>query len=157
MEAKDKILIVEDEDQLRKILSRQLSENGYEVREASSGNEAIPLTYGVGFNLVVLDLKMEYIDGFEYLKFVKGSFPGTKVIVLTAYGDLMNYKRCKEMGADEFISKPYDCNYLFYMIELLLRDRKSQPEGGTEPFIQENICFPRKESWSAESHGAKPG
>jgi DNA-binding response OmpR family regulator len=123
MADKIKVLIVEDDNQLRETLAVELTEQGYEVRNAGSGNEAIPITYGVELDLIVLDIKMPYIDGFEVLKFVKGTFPQTKVIVLTAYTDLMNLEKCKNLGADEVIGKPYDLSFLFDTIERLTKTK----------------------------------
>jgi len=117
MKEKIKILVVEDDQQQRDYLYQLLSEAGHDVRKASSGNEAIPLTLGAEFHLVIVDLKMPYIDGFEVLKFMKGTFPKTKLIVLTAYGDLINIEKCKKLGADEVIGKPYEIEYLFMAID----------------------------------------
>jgi len=116
-----RILVVEDDELLRETLVAELIEQGYEVRTAASGNEAIPITYGVELDLIILDIKMPYIDGFEVLKFVKGTFPLTKVIVLTAYADLTNIEKCKKLGADEVIGKPYDLGYLFDIIQTLMK------------------------------------
>lgn len=119
---KVQILITEDDSQLRETLADHLLGQGYEVTTAGDGNEAIPLLYGKKFHLVVLDLKMPYIDGFEVLKFIKSSFPETKVVILTAYGDLTNTEGCKRLGADEVIGKPYDLVQLFDTIESLVKE-----------------------------------
>ncbi|MBI5020219.1 MAG: response regulator [Ignavibacteriales bacterium] len=122
MEEINKILVVDDDRQLREILASELTEQGYDIREASSGYEAIPLAYGIAFKLIILDLKMPYIDGFDFLKFSKRTFPKTKVIVLTAYADLTNIQKCKDLGADEVIGKPYEMGYLLYNIENVLKE-----------------------------------
>ena len=116
-----RILVVEDDNLLRMSLVQQLAGQGYDVLEASNGNEAIPMLHGAEYTLIVLDLKMPYIDGFEVLKFVKGTFPKTKVIVLTAYADLTNIEKCKALGADDVIGKPYDLEHLFNTIDTLLK------------------------------------
>lgn len=116
MAERRKILIAEDEDNLRETLALHLTEEGYETTTAANGNDAIPLLYGREFHLVVLDLKMPYIDGFQVLKVVKSTFPKTKVIVLTAYADLANITKCRELGADEVIGKPYNLSQLFTTI-----------------------------------------
>ena len=121
MSSKIQILVAEDEEQLRNTLALHLSDKGYEVTTAASGNEAIPLIYGREFSVVVLDLKMPYIDGFEVLKFVKTTFPQTKVVILTAYGDLKNVTKCKELGADEVIGKPYNFADLFAVVDELIK------------------------------------
>lgn len=117
------ILIAEDEAQIRDTLSALLADHGYVVTAAADGNEAIPLFYGREFHLVVLDLKMPYIDGFEVLKFIKSTFPNTKVIVLTAYGDLANIERCRRLGADEVIGKPFNVSELVDTIEMLTKPK----------------------------------
>lgn len=116
-----KVLIAEDDDQLRETLAHHLSEEGFDTVTAANGNDAIPLLYGREFQLVVLDLKMPYIDGFQVLKVVKSTFPKTKVIVLTAYADLTNITKCKELGADEVIGKPYNLSHLFSIIDDVMK------------------------------------
>jgi DNA-binding response OmpR family regulator len=127
------ILVTEDEPQLRDSVALLLREQGYEVMVASSGNEAIPLIYGRQFNLVVLDLKMPYIDGFEVLTFIKSTFPGTHVIVLTAYADLTNVEKCRRLGADEVIGKPYNFGYLLSAIDRLLKPAQAGGDDAPQP------------------------
>ena len=121
MADKLQVLIAEDDNQLRETLAQHLSEEGYEVVTAANGNDAIPLLYGREFHLVVLDLKMPYIDGFQVLKVVKSTFPRTKVIILTAYADLTNITKCKELGADEVIGKPFNLSRLFVVIDDIMK------------------------------------
>jgi CheY-like chemotaxis protein len=121
MPDKQKILVVDDNALLRTSLVPQLSGQGYDVRQASSGNDAIPMLHGGAYDLILLDLKMPYIDGFEVLKFVKGTFPNIKVVVVTAYADLTNVQKCRKLGADDVIGKPYNLEYLFKTIERVLK------------------------------------
>lgn len=116
MAGKPHILIAEDDEQLRRVLEEHLTADGYEVTTAANGNDAIPLLHGRRYHVVLLDLKMPYIDGFQVLKFIKTTFPNTKVIVVTAYADLTNVTKCKELGADEVIGKPYNISGLFEVI-----------------------------------------
>src|SRR5438045_2389399 len=115
------ILVTEDDPQLRETLAQHLAEEGYEVYTAAHGNEAIPILHGREFHLVVLDLKMPYIDGFQVLQFIKATFPNTKVVVVTAYADLTNSTRARDLGADEIIGKPYNLAHLFEVIKTLLK------------------------------------
>jgi len=119
-DSKARILVADDNEQLRQTLVVELAEGGYDVVEAASGNDAIPLLHGSEIDLVILDLKMPYIEGFEVLKFIKSSFPKIKTIILTAYSDLRNTKRCRDLGADEVIGKPYNFEDLFGRIRALL-------------------------------------
>lgn len=117
MADKQQILIVEDDNQIRESLSHHIANMGYAVRTATNGNEAIPCIQGKAYDAIILDLKMPYIDGFGVLQFVKSTFPQTKVIILTAYDGLKNTEKCRELGADEIIGKPYDLEYLFFRIK----------------------------------------
>ena len=121
MASKLQVLVTEDDLQLRETLAQHLTEEGYDVFTAADGNEAIPMLHGRQFHLVILDLSMPYIDGFQVLQFIKATFPTTKVVVVTAYADLKNIKKSRELGADEVIGKPYNLAHLFEVIEKLLK------------------------------------
>jgi DNA-binding NtrC family response regulator len=122
MSDKNCILVVDDNDSLRKTLSRELSENGYIVFSAANGREAINLVEGEKIDLVLLDIKMPELDGFEVLKYIKTKFPSLKVIMLTAYADLKNAMLSKKLGADDFTSKPFDLVDLFSTIDRVLQN-----------------------------------
>ena len=119
MSPKPQILIVEDDDQVRESLRMSLAGGPYEVTSASNGNEAIPLLHGREFQCVVLDLNMPYIDGFGVLRFIRSTFPGTRVIVVTANRDLRTTERCREFGVEEVLWKPYDVEELLAIISRL--------------------------------------
>jgi CheY-like chemotaxis protein len=116
------ILVVDDEEALRTVLSSELSGEGYQVESAGDGDEAISIIEKKQFDLVLLDIKMPKVDGFEVLKFIKKSFPAIKVIMLTAFADLKNAIESKKLGAEDFISKPYDLVDLLTTIERVLSE-----------------------------------
>jgi len=116
------ILVVDDEEALRTVLSSELASEGYQVESASDGDEAISIIEKKQFDLVLLDIKMPKVDGFEVLKFIKKSFPAIKVIMLTAFADLKNAIESKKLGAEDFISKPYDLVDLLTTIERVLSE-----------------------------------
>ena len=122
MADKSRILVVDDEDPLRTILSSELVSVGYEVSSASDGEEAISMVQNKKFDLVLLDIKMPKVDGFEVLKFIKKGFPGIKVIMLTGFADLKNAIEAKKNGAEDFVSKPYDLVDLLTTIERVLSE-----------------------------------
>jgi DNA-binding NtrC family response regulator len=119
---KSSILVVDDEDALRTVLSSELLNEGYEVRSASDGDEAITEIQKTPFDLVLLDIKMPRMNGFEVLKFIKESHPKTKVVMLTGFADLKNAIESKKLGADDFVSKPYDLVDLLTTIERVLSE-----------------------------------
>lgn len=122
MADKSHILVVDDEDALRMVLSSELSSSGYEVTTASDGDEAITVIQNKKFDLVLLDIKMPKVDGFEVLKFIKKNFPAIKVIMLTGFADLKNAIESKKHGAEDFVSKPYDLVDLLTTIERVLSE-----------------------------------
>ncbi|MEK9138104.1 MAG: response regulator [Bacteroidota bacterium] len=122
MSEKSKILVVDDEDALRTVLSGELVSEGYEVRTAADGDDAISSLQKESFNLVLLDIKMPRMNGFEVLKFIKEKYPDTKVVMLTGFADLKNAIESKKLGAEDFVSKPYDLVDLLTTIERVLSE-----------------------------------
>ncbi|HEX9829588.1 MAG TPA: response regulator, partial [Bacteroidota bacterium] len=87
MPAKNRILVVDDEEALRTVLSSELEDEGYVVQMAGDGDEAIKILEKNAFDLILLDIKMPTVDGFEVLKFIKQTHPLSKVIMLTGFAD----------------------------------------------------------------------
>jgi DNA-binding NtrC family response regulator len=120
MSAKNRILVVDDEEALRMVLSSELEGEGYKVASAADGREAINILTSTEFDLVLLDIKMPNVDGFEVLKFSKERWPNTKIVMLTGFADLKNAIESKKLGAEDFISKPYDLVDLLTTVERVL-------------------------------------
>jgi DNA-binding NtrC family response regulator len=120
MSAKNRILVVDDEEALRMVLSSELEGEGYKVKSAADGREAISILTSNEFDLVLLDIKMPNVDGFEVLKFSKERWPNTKIVMLTGFADLKNAIESKKLGAEDFISKPYDLVDLLTTVERVL-------------------------------------
>ena len=123
--SKPKVLVVDDEEALRFLLASELEAEAFEVQSAGDGDEAIELVRarserGDRFDVVLLDIKMPKVDGFEVLKFVKGKVPETKVIMLTAYADVKNAIESLRLGASDFVSKPYDLDDILTSINRAL-------------------------------------
>jgi DNA-binding NtrC family response regulator len=122
MAKKLSILVVDDEDALRTVLGGELANEGYDVRTAADGDEAISELDKSPFDLVLLDIKMPRLNGFEVLKFIKEKHEKTKVVMLTGFADLKNAIESKKLGADDFVSKPYDLVDLLTTIERVLSE-----------------------------------
>ncbi|HVN49144.1 MAG TPA: response regulator [Bacteroidota bacterium] len=120
MSVKNRILVVDDEEALRMVLSSELEGEGYKVSNAADGQEAINTLTSNEFDLVLLDIKMPNVDGFEVLKYIKERWPKTKVVMLTGFADLKNAIESKKLGAEDFISKPYDLVDLLTTVERVL-------------------------------------
>jgi UDP-3-O-[3-hydroxymyristoyl] N-acetylglucosamine deacetylase len=122
MAEKSHILVVDDEEPLRTVLSNELTGAGYDVATAVDGHEAVSAVQNKKVDLVLLDIHMPGLDGFEVLKFIKKGFPAVKVIMLTGFADLKNAIESKKHGAEDFVSKPYDLVDLLTTIERVLSE-----------------------------------
>jgi DNA-binding NtrC family response regulator len=122
MADKRKILVVDDEDALRTVLSAELNSEGYDVVTAADGLEAVTELGKKKFDLVLLDIKMPNMNGFEVLKVIKEKHAGTKVIMLTGFADLKNAIESKKLGAEDFVSKPYDLVDLLTTIDRVMSE-----------------------------------
>lgn len=122
MADKRKVLVVDDEEALRTVLSSELVSEGYDVGAASDGDEAISEMQKLEYDLVLLDIKMPRMNGFEVLKYIKDKHPSTKVVMLTGFADLKNAIESKKLGAEDFVSKPYDLVDLLTTIERVMSE-----------------------------------
>jgi DNA-binding NtrC family response regulator len=122
MAKKSSVLVVDDEDALRTVLSSELLNEGYEVHSAADGDDAITELDKGQYDLVLLDIKMPRMNGFEVLKHIKQNHAKTKVVMLTGFADLKNAIESKKLGADDFVSKPYDLVDLLTTIERVLSE-----------------------------------
>ncbi len=104
-----KILVVDDEVNMQKVLGIFFKREGYEVAAASNGKEAsVMLKEGTPYDLVVSDLKMPVMDGIELLQFIRDSGLQIPVILLTAYGSISEAVDAMKLGAVDFITKPFN-------------------------------------------------
>jgi DNA-binding NtrC family response regulator len=120
-----KILVVDDNDELRKIVSAELADSGYEVDQACDGEEAIAKLQKDTIALMTLDLRMPKEDGWGVLTFLTEHTIKTRAIVLTGYANIACAMKAKKMGADAFLSKPYDIEELLFTINKVLNNDES--------------------------------
>jgi DNA-binding NtrC family response regulator len=102
-----RILVVDDEKNIRLTVTKALQTFGYEVSSAVSGQEALQKFRESEFGLILLDLKMPDMDGFEILEQVVDMRPDIRVIIISAYGTVENAVEAIKLGAVDFIQKPF--------------------------------------------------
>jgi two-component system response regulator (stage 0 sporulation protein F) len=119
-----KLLIVDDQNGIRMLLSEVFSSEGYQTFQAYNGNSAIEIVKQDVADLVLLDMKIPGMDGVEILKRIKKINPDIKVIMMTAYGELDMLREAVESGALMHFTKPFDIDALLYAVNLEL-DRNS--------------------------------
>jgi type II secretory ATPase GspE/PulE/Tfp pilus assembly ATPase PilB-like protein/ActR/RegA family two-component response regulator len=122
-----KVLLVDDEDQLRRVVRDLLERDGYHVTEARDGVEALDQIDRHAPDIIVLDLNLPGLDGYGVLSHLRSrpATAGIPVVVLTAQGDEDNEVRVFEMGADDFLSKPFRARALSVRLRAVL-GRKSR-------------------------------
>ena len=103
-----KILIVDDDEQILGLLSEILEEEGFITDLASDGEEALKKLKDGRYHLVISDIRMPGIDGFEVLQKVKEKYNKTKVILMTGYTEEYDISDALILGADDYITKPFD-------------------------------------------------
>jgi len=125
---KPRVLVVDDEPPVRKVLSDLLVREGYQVLEARSGTEALQSAHEENPDLILLDVVMADIDGFEVTRRLKGSLRtlGIPIILVTGLSDRGSRTRGIEVGADEFLTKPVDSLELMVRIKSMLRLKVAQ-------------------------------
>jgi Tfp pilus assembly pilus retraction ATPase PilT/CheY-like chemotaxis protein len=124
-----KVLLVDDEDSLRRVMKDLLEREGYIVSEARDGVQALDQVDRTGPDVIVLDLNLPGLDGYGVLSHLR-SRPATAdipVVVLTAKGDEDNEVRVFELGADDFLTKPFRARALSARLDAVLGRRRSSP------------------------------
>ncbi len=124
----EKILIVDDEINMRVVLRAMLKKRGYQVAEAADGLEALECLKKESVEVVVTDLKMPRLDGLGLLEGVTTNFPETPVILITAHGTIETAVDALKKGAFDYITKPFDQEELIGVIEKALRTRRKSWE-----------------------------
>jgi DNA-binding response OmpR family regulator len=119
-----RVLVVDDELEMRKMVSEHLQEGGYEVVEATDGEEALARVPEYRPNIVLLDIMMAGIGGMETLRRIKAMAPETCVIMVTAVDEIESAQRALGRGASDYVTKPFSFKYLDSVLEVhLLMDR----------------------------------
>jgi len=142
---KERILVVEDEEDILELLRYNLSREGYQVLCSTSGEEALKITKSEAFDLIVLDLMLPGIDGLEVAKTLKNDSKtqNIPIIMLTAKGEEADIVTGLELGADDYITKPFSTRILIARIRTVLRRKSIKPPDETSIIqIHELIIHP---------------
>jgi len=121
------VLVVDDEPMVREVLSRYLERGGFEVETAADGEAALSAFEARAPDLVLLDLMLPRIDGFEVFRRMRAARPASPVIMLTARGDVTDRIVGLEIGADDYVAKPFSAKEVVARVRTVLR-RSRDPE-----------------------------
>ncbi|MHC4695777.1 MAG: response regulator [Planctomycetota bacterium] len=114
------ILIVDDEERLRRALERSLCQGNWQTQAAACGEEALGILQQEHVDLVITDLVMPGMDGMRLVRKIKSAVPDTEVIILTAYGSPESMDEAEKLGVGGYLAKPFDLAYLKSKVNELL-------------------------------------
>ncbi|XEC92787.1 response regulator transcription factor [Paenibacillus tarimensis] len=140
-EQAQRILVVDDEERIRRLLKMYLEKEGYQIEEAEDGESAIRLATASDFDLILLDVMLPGIDGIEVCSRLR-QVKATPVIMLTAKGEEMNRVQGFEVGADDYVVKPFSPREVIYRVKAILRRSSATAFLTKEASSSNNIVFP---------------
>ena len=131
-----KILIAEDDSELRLMFQRFLTRNGFDVTVASNGQEALDILSQNFFDLIISDIMMPVLDGYELVRSLRDSGDATPILMITAKSEYEDMRLGFLSGTDDYMVKPININEMLLRINALLRraqmvNKKKQTIGGT--------------------------
>ena len=145
------ILIVEDDANIRELLHLYLEQEGYRIESAQDGAEGLRVFRRVHPDLVLLDLMMPVMDGTQMIRELR-TFSKTPVIVLTAKGEVLDKVTLLELGADDYITKPFEMREVIARVRAVLR--RMDKSGGAHKLVFDNLIVD-KQSYNIIVKGQK--
>ena len=127
-----RIIVVDDDESIRKVLATVLEEKGYTVDTAENGKQAIEKTGKNFYNLGLFDIRLPDIEGTVLLAKVKDTTPRMRKIIVTGYPSLQNAVEALNKGADAYILKPFDMDKVLQTIKEQLKNQEEEKKYGQE-------------------------
>jgi DNA-binding response OmpR family regulator len=137
MEARPTVLLVDDEESVQKLLAYPLEREGYRVVQARDGEEALVRYRAEPIDLVILDLMLPRLDGLAVCRQLREERSAVPIIMLTARGDEGDKVLGLELGADDYITKPFSIREFMSRVRALLRRAQLPPAGGAHDEVIE--------------------
>jgi DNA-binding NtrC family response regulator len=142
MDQHGRILVIDDDENIRKVVEAILKDQGYEVDTAESGKDAIQKTQKNHFDLMLVDIRLPDMEGTELLTKVRDTTPKIRKIMVTGYPTLQNAVTAVNRGADAYVMKPFDVDKLLETIKEQLAKQKEERKFSEErvaEFIETRI------------------
>lgn len=142
MEKKSHLLVVDDDNRLRRLLKKYLTENGFQISEAANAKETKELLKLFQFSLLIMDMMMPGQNGQDLTKELRSNGFETPILMLTAMGDIDNRISGLEAGADDYLTKPFEPKELLLRINNILKRQRLQ-EADSEIYFG-SCCYNKK-------------
>lgn len=141
MGLQERILVVDDEDRIRRLLRMYLEREGYQIDEAEDGESALTKALETDYDLILLDLMLPGMDGLEVCQEIRNK-KATPVIMLTARGEETNRVEGFEVGTDDYVVKPFSPRELVHRVKAVIRRSSATAFLSTEVDTHNVIVFP---------------
>lgn len=135
------ILVVDDEERIRRLLRMYLEKEGYQIEEAEDGEAALAKATEKDYDLILLDIMLPGIDGIEVCTMLR-QIKSTPIIMLTAKGEEVNRVQGFEVGADDYVVKPFSPREVIYRVKAILRRSSATAYLSKDDNVSNNIVFP---------------
>ncbi|HMK93768.1 MAG TPA: response regulator [Candidatus Limnocylindrales bacterium] len=142
MDKQARILVVDDDENIRNTMKAILEDEGYVVDAAVTGDEAIQKTQQTAYNVALLDIRLPDMEGVELLKLIKDGVPRTRKIMVTGYPSMQNAISALNKNADAYLIKPIDIENLLATVRNQLKlqeDEKKFSEQKVAEFIESRV------------------
>lgn len=134
-----KILVADDRENIRLLLTAAFEELGYQVMTASYGDEALEIISKEYFDIIITDLNMPGKSGMDVLKYAKSMYPDTEVIIITAYGTIEKAVEAMRLGAHDFITKPFQVAVLKNKVQKIIKWKESKNVSSFQTWIHPSV------------------
>ena len=128
MDKHAKILVVDDDENIRNTMRTILEDEGYVVDSAATGSEAVQKTQKSAYNIALLDIRLPDMEGVELLKLIKDTVPRTRKIMVTGYPSMQNAIAALNKNADAYLIKPIDIENLLNTVKEQLQLQENEKE-----------------------------
>jgi DNA-binding NtrC family response regulator len=142
LEKQARIILVDDDESIRKTMKTILEDEGYIVDLATTGNEAIEMTQEQNYNIALLDIRLPDMEGVELLKLMKDNVPRTRKIMVTGYPSMQNAITALNKKADAYLVKPVNVEKLLELVKEQLQlqeEEKNFSELKVAEFIESRV------------------
>jgi two-component system response regulator HydG len=131
-----RILIIDDDENIRKVLTTILEEEGYFVESVDTAKKAIERTKRKAYNLALIDIRLPDMEGIELLTRMKDTTPKMRKIIITGYPTIQNAMEAVNRGADGYILKPFDMEKVLATIEYQLEKQRTEKKYSQDKVAQ---------------------
>ncbi|WP_433943918.1 response regulator transcription factor [Paenibacillus sp. SN-8-1] len=135
------ILIIDDDEKIISMLRRGLAFEGYDVYSAHNGMEGLQMMLTADPDLVVLDVMMPQVDGFEVCRRIREGGSSVPILMLTAKDEVENRVKGLDLGADDYLVKPFALEELLARVRALLRRKETASDGDAQRLVFEDIVL----------------